>query len=95
MIDNWPCLRTIVQSLFWATVQEKGGRMSHSDTFLLTIGQFRVEPSLGEISREGARVRLEPRAMQLLLSRLRDRDEPNDSDARRDRASVDHEAIGD
>ena len=40
--------------------------MSHSDTFLLTIGQFRVEPSLGEISREGARVRLEPRAMQLL-----------------------------
>jgi TolB-like protein/tetratricopeptide (TPR) repeat protein len=41
--------------------------MSHSGTSILTIGEFRVEPTLGEISRGGTRVRLEPRAMQLLV----------------------------
>lgn len=41
--------------------------MSHPETSTLTIGQVRVEPVLGEVCRDGTRVRLEPRVMQLLL----------------------------
>jgi TolB-like protein len=41
--------------------------MNYPRASILTIGSFRVEPSLGEISSGGTRVRLEPRAMQVLL----------------------------
>src|SRR3979490_3566071 len=34
---------------------------------VLSVGDFRVDPALDEISRDGATAKLEPRAMRLLL----------------------------
>jgi TolB-like protein/DNA-binding winged helix-turn-helix (wHTH) protein len=39
-----------------------------ADSILLKIGDWRVDPSIDEISRDGIVVKLEPRAMRLLLS---------------------------
>jgi TolB-like protein/DNA-binding winged helix-turn-helix (wHTH) protein len=44
-----------------------------ADSIPLKIGEWRVDPSIDEISRDGIVVKLEPRAMRLLLS-LADRD---------------------
>jgi transcriptional activator of cad operon len=39
-----------------------------ADSISLTIGDWHVDPSIDEISRDGIVVKLEPRAMRLLLS---------------------------
>jgi transcriptional activator of cad operon len=44
-----------------------------ADSIPLKIGDWRVDPSIDEISRDGIVVKLEPRAMRLLIS-LADRD---------------------
>src|ERR1700737_1424476 len=41
--------------------------MTVSENMVLRIGAWRVDPALDEISREGATVKLEPRAMRVLL----------------------------
>jgi DNA-binding winged helix-turn-helix (wHTH) protein len=41
--------------------------MMVADNRVLRIGAWRVDPALDEISRDGATVKLEPRAMRVLL----------------------------
>ena len=41
--------------------------MKSLDNTTLRIGPWRVDPSLDEISKDGKRVKLEPRAMRLLI----------------------------
>jgi len=41
-----------------------------ADNRVLRIGAWRVDPALDEISRDGATVKLEPRAMRVLCALL-------------------------
>src|SRR5665213_3066535 len=63
LLQSWLRVKySNVQSLGWIP------RLKPVDTIPIQIGDWRVDPAIDEISRQGTVVKLEPRAMRLLLS---------------------------